>query len=264
MRIGLASVFLLFSVLALAAPKSELWPVWQASREANVAKIDHALWHDLLQRYVNDHHPSGINRFDYARVHSQDLRQLDTYLRTLTSLDPRTYAKAEQKAYWINLYNALTVQLMLQQWPVSSITKLGPWYAFGPWDETVAEVAGHALTLNDIEHRILRPIWQDARIHYAVNCASLGCPNLQASAFTAGNSEALLEQAASDFINHPRGVRWQDGRWQLSSIYDWYGVDFPHLAEHLKRYAKPALRQQFDQQPLANPSFAYDWAVNAP
>ncbi|MCV5656507.1 DUF547 domain-containing protein, partial [Escherichia coli] len=83
----------------------------------------------------------------------------------------------------------------------TSITKLGGLFSFGPWDQDVIIINGKSLTLNDIEHRILRPIWQDPRTHYAVNCASLGCPNLQTQAFTAENTQALLESAAKTFIN---------------------------------------------------------------
>ncbi|MCJ8168557.1 DUF547 domain-containing protein [Atopomonas sediminilitoris] len=249
---------------AQAAPASEPWPMWQASQEQASLRVDHSLWQDVLNRYLDDQHASGINRFAYGQVHPQDVRQLDAYIRALTAIDPRQLSRAEQKAYWINLYNAVTVQLMLKAWPVSSIRKLGAWYALGPWDDEVVVVAGQGLTLNDIEHRILRPIWQDARIHYAVNCASLGCPNLASQAFTAENTERLLEQAAREFINHPRGVQWQQGRWQLSSIYDWYSVDFPDLAAHLAQYADASLQALLKQHPLSDVRYDYEWAVNAP
>lgn len=102
-------------------------------------------------------------------------QQLKRYIQQMASLDPRDYKKQEQFAYWVNLYNALTVQLVLDNYPTSSIKKLGKgFFSFGPWDDDIIRVAGKKLTLNDIEHRILRPIWRDKRIHYVVNCASLG------------------------------------------------------------------------------------------
>lgn len=127
--------------------------------------------------------------FRYAEVTKEDKTLLNDYLDQLSKLDPREFNRQEQYAYWVNLYNALTVKLILDNYPVASITKLGGLFSFGPWDEKVFTVAGQTLTLNDIEHRILRPIWKDPRTHYAVNCASLGCPNLQSQAFTAQNTE---------------------------------------------------------------------------
>ncbi|MFA0674509.1 DUF547 domain-containing protein, partial [Vibrio sp. 10N.222.51.A6] len=113
--------------------------------------------------------------------------------------------------------------------------------------------------LNDIEHRILRPIWQDPRTHYAVNCASLGCPNLQPEAFTSDNTAALLEQAASDFVNSDKGVLIENNKLQLSSIYDWFAVDFgteKQLIQHLDQYRT---------KPVTNTnkiSYDYDWSLN--
>lgn len=121
-------------------------------------------------------------------------------------------------------------------------------------------VNGKALTLNDIEHRILRPIWQDPRTHYAVNCASLGCPNLQSQAFTADNTEMLLEQAATEFVNSDKGVLIQNNnKLQLSSIYEWFVVDFgteKQLIQHLDQYrTKPVTNTK-------NISYDYDWSLN--
>lgn len=112
------------------------------------------------------------NRFRYKAVSDTDHQKLKDYLDYLSRLTPVEYPREIQKAYWINLYNALTVDLILQHYPVESITDIGSWYHFGPWDDEVVTASGQPLTLNDIEHRILRPLWEDNRIHYAVNCAS--------------------------------------------------------------------------------------------
>ncbi len=126
-------------------------------------------------------------------------------------------------------------------------------------------IKGEALTLDDIEHRILRPIWLDARIHYAVNCASLGCPNLQRQAFTAANTESLLETAAREFINHPRGAKVEDGRLVVSSIYDWFEDDFGGndrgVIEHLKIYAETDLRRALSNLDRISDD-RYDWQLN--
>ena len=97
---------------------------------------------------------------------------------------------------------------MLRFYPVDSIRDISSgFFSPGPWKKELLNVEGQSLTLNDIEHRILRPIWQDPRIHYAVNCASLGCPNLPVIAFSEDNTDAMLDRAAQQFINHPRGLQ---------------------------------------------------------
>lgn len=269
--IGLWTVLLLIWASTLsAAPQAELIPFWNKSNEANKAKIDHSAWQAILNRYLNAKHRSGINRFNYAKLKANrtDKRKLNRYLSSLQKLDPRRYSKAEQKAYWINFYNALTVKVVLDNYPVKSITKIHKgWFAFGPWDDVHAKVAGKKLTLNNIEHGILRPIWRDNRIHYAVNCASLGCPNLAPKAYTAANTDKLLEQAAKDYINHPRGVQFKNGKLLLSSIYDWYKVDFGgnkrSLIKHLRKYANSKLAKRL-QGYKGSIDYHYDWKLNKP
>src|SRR4051794_34376581 len=127
---------LLITFCAIAAPKSQLWPYWQSSNDANAAAIDHRIWQDLLSRYLATPHPSGIARFSYARVSPSDKANLNRYLVGLQQLDPRAHSRAEQIAYWINLYNALTVKLVLDHYPVQSIREIHEGLiAFGPWDD---------------------------------------------------------------------------------------------------------------------------------
>lgn len=247
----------LFSLHAFAAPKSDLWPYWQQSNQSNTATISHQEWQSFLDRYLVTEGDNTLVK--YGSVSAQDKQKLNHYIDTLSSIDPRQYALNEQYAYWVNLYNAITVDLILGDYPVKSITKLGGLFSFGPWEEKVVNVAGKALTLNDIEHRILRPIWNDPRTHYAVNCASLGCPNLQSLAFTSDNSEQLLEKAAKEFINSDKGVLLSTGNAQLSSIYDWFADDFGNkqeLIQHLAKYRAEltSLRSKFN--------YEYDWSLN--
>jgi hypothetical protein len=250
-------------------PKSDLWSVWDLSDEQNEATIDHQPWQALLEVYLDASHPSGISRFDYAALTDADQDRLGAYVVALASLDPREYSRAEQKAYWINLYNALTVDLVQKKYPVESIKKIyGGLLGLGPWNRELVEIAGEMLSLNDIEHRILRPIYQDPRIHYAVNCASLGCPNLSARAFTAANTDDLLEAAARNYINHPRGASFDDrGRLRVSSIFDWYQIDFggseAGVIAHLRGHAEPELAGRLEAYD-GRLRYGYDWALNAP
>ena len=252
----------------MAAPASKPLFFWVESNEKNTAIIDHAHWQSLLNSYLINNHPSGVNRFDYKAVNDTDRKKLRDYLSNMQQLDPRIYNRAEQKAYWINLYNALTVDLILKNYPVGSITKLGEsFFSFGPWDDKIANIQEKNLSLNDIEHGILRPLFRDNRIHYAVNCASISCPNLAKEAYTAINTESLLEQGAKEYINHPRGVIFEKGQLKISSIYHWYKVDFGNkdstLINHLIKYANPDLSKNLRQY-QGDIEHDYNWDLNKP
>lgn len=229
--------------------------------------FDHGPWQDFLDRYLETDTASGIHLVRYAAVSAEDRRRLDAWLMELASTDPRGASRDAQMAYWINLYNGLTVQLILEHPDVDSIRDISSGlFSFGPWDLEVTRVAGQDLTLNDIEHRILRPLYRDPRIHFAVNCASLGCPDLAAEAYRAENLERLLEAGARSYVNHPRGVNLDDGRLTLSSIFDWYRGDFPSgkaaLLAWLAGYAEPGLAEALRAYD-GRIRHAYDWSLNA-
>jgi len=251
-----------------AAPENKALEFWSPSDKDSTTIIDHTPWQNLLDTYLDDKHPSGINRFNYAKVNTKDLKTLSNYIKQLQQINPHDLNRAEQKAFWINLYNALTVELIIKNYPVKSITKLGKgFFAFGPWDDILINVQGQELTLNNIEHGILRPFFNDERIHYAVNCASISCPNLSATAYTASNTEQLLEQGAKQYINHRRGVSLEEGELKISSIYHWYKEDFggndKSLIKHFIHYAEPALAKQLSIY-QGDIEHDYDWALNQP
>jgi hypothetical protein len=261
----LLMVFTIASPLQ-AAPDAELWPRWQAHDADNELRLDHRAWGAILRSYLfkdND----GIHRFNYADVSEGDRKKLDSYVEQMSQIEISDYNRDVQRAYWINLYNALTVREILRFYPVSSIRDISSgFFSFGPWDKDVIQIEGETLTLNDIEHRILRPIWRDARIHYALNCASIGCPNLQLSVYTASNTESMLDLAAGEFINHPRGAQVVDGKLQVSSIYLWFIADFggddAGVIAHLQQYANPFLANSLkDISRIDNDD--YDWNLNS-
>jgi len=262
----LAAVPLLAAAAAFAAPKPDLWPRWEAHAPESTATVDHEAWSAFLSRYLVTDHPSGVNRVRYADVSAADKADLARYVASLEAAPVSKRSRPEQRAYWINLYNALTVKVILDHYPVESIREIkSGWFSPGPWDLKLATVEGEALTLNDIEHRILRPIFKDNRVHYAVNCASIGCPNLQPEAFTAENTEGLLERGAREYVNHPRGARVEGGRLTASSIYDWFQVDFGGSEEgvlrHLRRYAEGELADAL-RNFGGKVSYGYDWNLN--
>ncbi len=253
------------AAVAVAAPKPALWERWARHDAASVERVDHDAWTALLARRVR-RAEAGPNRFDYAAVTSAERMDLIAYVERLSAIRVSGLNRAEQRAFWINLYNALTVKTVLDRWPVSSIREIrSSLLSPGPWALELVEVEGQGLTLDDIEHRILRPIWRDARLHYALNCASIGCPSLQPEAFSADNAEALLERGAREYVNDPRAARIEDGRLTVSSLYVWFTQDFgggdAGVIAHLKRYAAPELRAALDGVSQIG-RHRYDWSLN--
>ncbi|MGH8442421.1 MAG: DUF547 domain-containing protein [Nevskiaceae bacterium] len=266
MRTAAFTLLMVLSFAALAAPKAELWERWAASTASKVA-IDHGAWNDFLSRHVHEGQ-DGVNRIAYGKVGKAERAKLRAYLEALQKVAIRKFSRDEQRAYWINLYNAATVDVVLEHYPLDSILKISispGLFAKGPWKKKLLKVEGEAVSLDDIEHRILRPIWQDPRIHYAVNCASFGCPNLQARAFTSGNTDALLDAGARAYVNHPRGASVEDGDLTVSSIYVWFQGDFgggdAGVLAHLRQYAEPPLKKALaDVRRISGHD--YDWTLN--
>lgn len=259
-------LLLIISASAYAAPKAELWPRWQSNDAQSNISIDHSAWAQFLDKYLVISQSDTANLVRYADVSDEDKESLSQYLVELSHVPISILTRAEQKSVWINLYNALTVQTILEHYPVASIRDIGSgWFSSGPWDLKLISVEGTKLSLNDIEHRILRPIWRDNRVHYAVNCASLGCPNLQPVPFSAKNSDKLLDKAARDFINSRRGVDVSEKRLRLSSIYDWFQVDFganqTAVIEHLKKFATADMADKLKNYQKSI-SYHYDWRLN--
>jgi Protein of unknown function, DUF547 len=259
--------FFLSTTAASAAPSADPWPFWFENDAESSTAVDFGFWNVFLSHYLKPG-SDGINRVAYGAVTSADREALERGLARLTALPIRRYARSQQMAYWINLYNALTVDTVLNHYPVGSIRDISispGLFNAGPWDRKLVTVEGQALSLNDIEHRILRPIWHDPRVHYALNCASLGCPNLASTAYEGNHLDAMLDIAARAYVNHPRGVALRDGKLTVSSIYRWYEVDFggsdAGVIEHLKRYAEPPLKAALTGiSKIADDH--YDWRLN--
>lgn len=263
----LGFVLLFMAPPSQAAPDSELWAYWEAYDPASTVTVDHGAWNQFLIKYVFQR-DDGINRLAYGNVLFYDRDALDKYVVSLAAVTVTKLSRDEQMAYWFNLYNALTVQVILDAYPVSSIRDIDispGLFSDGPWGKALVEVEGRALSLDDIEHRILRPIWRDPRIHYAVNCAALGCPNIGTGAFLTEKLEEYLDFSARAYINHRRAVRVESGALILSSLYQWYADDFgggdAALLRHLTAYAEPSLAAILSATTTIG-GYEYDWGLN--
>lgn len=184
-----------------------------------LAPAAHALDHGPWQAVLDAHLDSSSN-VDYAAA--KDDAGLEAYVASLATA-PAPSGQAEKLAFWMNAYNALTVDLIADEWPVGSIRDLDNG---DPWGKRRFTVAGRDVTLNDIEHGILRPLG-DARIHAGVNCASRGCPPLHRTAFTAANVAAELDAASGHWAGTTgASLDRAGGKVLLNKIFDWYGDDF--------------------------------------
>ncbi|MEC9346143.1 MAG: DUF547 domain-containing protein [Pseudomonadota bacterium] len=250
----------------LFAPSADPWERWLRHDPASTTVVDHALLDMVLERHVS-RGVDGIARVDYRALRT-GRQPLDAYVARCAGVAVDGLNRNEQAAFWINLYNALTLRCVIDHWPVDSIRDIDispGLFADGPWDARLIVVAGERLSLNDIEHRILRPLWREPRMHYALNCASLGCPDLRAGAWRGADLERQLDEQARAFVNHPRGARVEDGRLRVSSIYDWFREDFGAddlaVIAHIRAFAAPELRSALDGIDSIAGDF-YDWRLN--
>lgn len=229
--------------------------------------FDHAVFDALLRAHVR---PDG--KVDYEGL-SKKRRQLNRYARQLAGAKLNALSRGERMALWINAYNAFTLQAVLVRYPrLKSIRDLPD-----VWKRRSYNVAGKLYSLGEIENEVLRKRFGDARIHFAINCASAGCPVLRREAYTGARLEAQLDNAVRGFINSPRGMRLRtetgpSGKQvlvvELSPIFQWYRDDFVKgggdLIHYVRRYAGAKNKKRLDPFARSNrvTFFTYDWSLN--
>ena len=228
-------------------------------QQAGTEPVSHEIFDQLLKRNVT---PEGWVRYEGF---DKDRAELKKYLDLLQKNAPNdAWSESEKLAYWINAYNAFTIELVLQHYPVESIKDIGSKiqipFVNTPWDIKFIKIGGNELDLNNIEHSILRKEFDEPRIHFAINCASYSCPVLRNEAYTAGKLEEQLEEQAFAFINDPRRNDISSSSARLSKIFDWFSGDFTKkraLWEYLNQYANTPLNETTKIEYLE-----YDWALN--
>lgn len=220
--------------------------------------IDHKEFTVLLQKYVNND-----GWVDYNGL-IQDSIKFHQYLQKLSSShpDPKTWTVNQQKAYWINAYNAFTLKLVCDHYPVSSIKdiKNGIPFVNTVWDIKFIKIQDQVYDLNNIEHGILRPKFKDPRVHFAVNCASFSCPALRSEAYEAATLDAQLDDQAARFINDPKKNMLDAEHPKLSKIFYWYSSDFTEKMskiEFINQWAKTKINTDASLDYLD-----YIWSLN--
>ncbi len=217
----------------------------------------HRAFGRLLSRYVL----GGRVKYESWLRSPGDRAALRDYLQWLAGADPNRLDESSRKAFWINAYNALTLDSVLERYPLVSVNfnELKDPAARGFW-ETPAVVGGQSLTLNQIEATILRPTFNDPRIHFAINCASNGCPALAADAYYHDTLDQQLDARTVAFLNDPtRGARFDEktGTLTVSMIFQWYAADFGDVTTFITRY-----RPELTGNVKAMAFLPYDWRLN--
>jgi hypothetical protein len=236
-----------------------LWACTSPHPVGDTTPVNHDLWNTLLQRHVKE------NGFVDYKGMKQDSTALNRYLALLSAAQPesKAWSRAEKMAFWINAYNAFTVKLIVDYYPVKSIKdiKRGIPFVNTVWDIKFIKIGGKTYDLNNIEHGILRPDFKDARVHAAVNCASYSCPALRNEAYTPEKLEAQLDDAMRTFVNDPLRNRVRGANAEISEIFKWFRGDFTREKGSIRSYLN-----QYAKEPLGTKGrithINYDWDLN--
>jgi len=215
----------------------------------NAQPLDYSLWTEILQKYVSD---NGAVNYKYLKNNKS---AFESYLKLLSASAPNEDCSVDiKKAYWINVYNAFTVQLIIENYPLKSIKDLRR-----PWDQSFIEIGGEKITLNTIEHKILRPMG-DPRIHFAIVCASQSCPKLLNHAYEPSTLEDQLKNVTTVFINDPLKNNINKSSVKISKIFKWFKTDFPKreaFIAFLNSYSNIKILAQADVDYIN-----YNWGLN--
>lgn len=227
----------------------------------NGEPLSYAKWTGLLKKHVNE---EGL--VDYKGF-IKDKDELQSFLDKLAANPPaKDWSEHDKIAYWLNAYNAFTIKLIVDHYPVKSIKDLGPKHQIifinTPWDKKFFKIGGKTMTLNRIEHRILRSEFREPRIHFALNCASLSCPKLRREAYTGRDLDEQLTDQAKSFMRDPKRNEPDASKPRLSAIFDFYGKDMRKwsgktLVEYINQYSPVRIKADAEIEYLE-----YNWNLN--
>jgi len=214
-------------------------------------KIDYSIWEIILKKYINNK-----GDVDYKGLKRQE-KMLDDFLTILESTKvDGSWEKKQKIAFWINVYNAYTIKLILQNYPVKSIKDIKK-----PWDKKFFYVNEQLLSLGDVEHQILRKEFDEPRIHFAINCASKSCPRVIQIPYTAKNLNNLLERQTKEYINNPELNNIEPELFKLSKLFSWFSKDFKQaegsVINFVNKYSNTKIKNQKNRGAIE-----YDWSLN--
>ncbi|MEY8850144.1 DUF547 domain-containing protein [Psychroserpens sp. XS_ASV72] len=244
----LKSFFLLFFTFALFNCGTSAQVKTNTEKTSNT--IDHEIWNDVLQKFV-----SNTGQVNYKGLKS-DSSGLYNYIFLLKNNPPQNdWSRQEKLAYWINAYNALTIDLILRNHPLKSIKDID-----NPWNQELWKIGNDVYSLNDIEHQILRKM-DEPRIHFAIVCASISCPKLQNTAFTARDLESQLTNATKEFLLDPSKNKITKSQLEISKIFKWFTKDFKSsestVIDFINRYTDVTISEDAEISYME-----YNWNLN--
>ncbi|MGD9082572.1 MAG: DUF547 domain-containing protein [Desulfobacterales bacterium] len=243
-------IFLLFFLFF--APLNRAKPSWAA------APVDNSIYAVLLEKYVKHGH------VDYQGFKAEE-ETLNQYLTVLEKTDPDNLSRNEQFAFYINAYNAWTIKLILSGYPgVKSIKDLGSIFK-SPWKKKICRIDGDVITLDDIEHNILRPRFKDPRVHFAINCAALSCPPLGSEPYLGSTLDQQLNHASTAFINNPQRNYLEDNTLYISKIFKWFSEDFDNdVIGFFMKYTEKEFKKKLEakRSKIKIKYLDYDWSLN--
>lgn len=217
--------------------------------------FSHKTWDNLLQKHVS---AAGVVNYEGIQA---DRKMLNTYLEQLNGFKGvSSLPSAEQEAFWINVYNAYTVALIVDHYPIRSIRDIKV-ADKDAWHMKIVHAGGQILSLNEVEHKMLLEKFNDPRIHFGINCASFSCPILLNKAFTAANLNTNLDLLAMGFVNDPKRNKVSEGSLQLSEIFNWYQKDFSKegsVIDFINKYSKVPVKSNAKISYLP-----YNWNLNS-
>ena len=246
--LGLVLILTLFLLIGALGP----------AKQSRAATVNHDIWADLLGKYIT---PDGV---DYSGFKKNEER-LNQYLEVLENTDPETLPRNEQYAYYINAYNAWTVKLILSGYPgVKSIKDFGT-ILQSPWQKDWVRVNGKIITLDHLEHNILRPRYKDPRVHFAINCSAASCPPLRPEPYLAQTLDQQLDDSTRSFVNDADSYRLEGNTLYVSCIFKWFSEDFKEdaLGFYLQ-YADDELKEELNRNKdrIKIKYLRYDWSLN--
>ena len=220
--------------------------------------VDHSTYAALLMKYVDQ------GNVDYQSFKMEEAK-LDQYLSVLEKTTTKNLSRDEQFAFYVNAYNAWTIKLILSGYPgIKSIKELGS-FIKSPWQKKICRIDGDVITLDNIEHNILRPRFKDPRVHFAINCAALSCPPLRSEPYLGSALDRQLDDAASAFINNPKRNYLSGNTLYVSKIFKWFAEDFnDDVIGFFLKYSKEDMKKELESKKgnIKIKYLHYDWSLN--
>ena len=264
----MSALVLCLTLIAPANAKKEDLTVFLQSNDSSVTQIDHGLYQEFLSKNWRDDLPSGIAGFDYKNVNDADKQLLKDYLKQMGQIDIAGYNSAEQKAFWLNIYNAVALDLILDFHPIATIRDIEITSGMPVWQMQRFAMMGHNLSLDNIQHDILREKFTDWRLLNGLNIGALSAGAWQAEPYQGLLIDAQLDQAVTNLFTHPLSAQFikHEGKLILRLVagFKWYEDDMQKsnisITQILQKYGTLEIRQNIDM--IDEIEYFYDWRLN--